>query len=380
MSEWGSLLLVFWALWVIDGWRLPPVERFGIVAGRRRARIYFERLLPPAWWPTGWTAMAADIPFSFSPTGVSNRPAGAAGRPTDAPAVAAAWRWEEIKRVEVKAGWLEINGRRFVRDTGHLSARQLLTLAALPAEVREARLAGWLRRWLRPAHLRRRAKVLRGRTAAVAAGNGWFLGVAGAVTVYLLANGAERLPEAWAERVGGAMPGVALALFVIHAVGIVGAWRAMKRLPVVSAAKRGSAMFTAALLPPQALRLRALCADGYFPAQHPLAWALAFASPAHLRAMAFDTLADLRWPVRDENDAPLAREISGWFRVALQRELTPLLRTAGVEAAELFAAPAADGPASRRYCPRCRCQFTTQRERCPHGVKLESVVKGGSST
>ncbi|HEX2861974.1 MAG TPA: hypothetical protein VHN79_10055, partial [Lacunisphaera sp.] len=91
MTEWASVLFVFWILWLVDGVKLPPADRFGLVGRGRRARLSYGRGLFPGWLPGNWRAGVADIPFSLSPLGISNRPAGAAGRPAEAPARATAW-------------------------------------------------------------------------------------------------------------------------------------------------------------------------------------------------------------------------------------------------------------------------------------------------
>ncbi len=374
MNEWASLLLVFWLLWLVDGWRLPPVARFG-VTGWKRVRLHFARLLPPPWLPTGWSTVVADIPFALSPAGIANRACGAAGRPTDAPAAATGVAWTDIKEVTTKDGWIEINGRRFCRDTGHLSAKQLLELAREPEATRPARIVWWMRRWLRPAHLRRRVRVLLAHSSLAATTNVFFLAVALLVTAYLVGQITHRLTPYWAG-VGGHLWGLfVIYLALLHLIGVVGAWLALRRLKAVQPGKRGSSLFTALLLPPQALRLRAVLADGYFPAQHPLAFAFACAKPAQVRTLAFDTLSDLRWPLGTTADAPLAQEIATWFRAELTKQLAPHIRAAGIKEAELFAAPVADGPTSVSYCPRCRSQFTAGRTHCPEGIALLPVAK-----
>lgn len=368
------MLLVFWALWLVDGIKLPPVARFGVTGHGRRARMVFGRLLVPAWSPAAWRTVAADIPFTLSPAGIANRSAGAAGRPTEAPLRSTAWAWTDVRETAVKDGWILINGVRFCRDTGHLRAAQILGLARMDESARAARIGWWLQRWLRPAHLRRRARVLADRTATAMQLNVLFLIVAVLLTVYLLADGASWLSPAQAEAVADRLPLVAGWLVLLHGIALIATWRAVRRLKVPGEDKRPIALFSAALLPPQALRLRALAGEGWFPAQHPLALALAFARPPELAALAFHTLGDLRWPVGNAADAPLAKSIAAWHRTELAQRLAPLLAAAGVQEAELFRAPRADGPASCRYCPRCRSQFTRETARCAHGVELRPVA------
>lgn len=375
MTEWASVLLVFWVLWLVDGWKLPPAGRFGVTGRGRRGRLAHGRLLGPGWIPNVWRTTVADVPFSISPAGICNRPVGSAGRPAEAPARATAWAWAEVRETGVKGGWILINGVRFCRDTGHLGARQILGLARLPEPARSARVAWWLQRWVRPAHLRRRACVLTGRTAVPVWCNALFLVLAFAITVYLLIDGASRIPAAWADTLARSLPLVAGYLLLLHAGAMITTWRAVRRLKVAGEDKRTVALFSAALLPPQALRLRGLAGEGWFPVQHPLAYALAFAPKPGLELLAFHVLGDLRWPIGDEDDSLLAREIARWHRVALEEWLGPLLAAAGIEEAGLFKAPPADGPASCRYCPRCGSQFTTGAARCPHGVGLRPVAR-----
>lgn len=375
MSEWVSVLAVFWVLWAIDGIRLLPAEQFGLHGRRWRARFSYARWLLPGWWPTAWRATVADIPFALSPAGICNRPAGSAGRPAETPWQAQAWAWSEIRTVEAKDGWLLVNGGRFCRDTGHLWAGQLLKLAQLDTPARAQRIDLWLQRWLRPAHLRRRVKVLRRRTATAAMLNALFLGLAAVITVYLAGNFSERLPARWSEAVAKLLPLLAGYLALLHVMALGFMWGAGRRLKAVNVDKRASALFSAALLPPQALRLRALVGEAFLPPQHPLAYAVAFARPRELAELAFHTLGDLRWPMGGQDDPPLAQEISAWFRVELAQRLRPLLHAAGVNEAALFAAPIADGSGGCAYCPRCRSQFVHPAALCPHGVALQTVAK-----
>jgi hypothetical protein len=375
MTEWASVLLVFWALWLVDGLKLPPVARFGVVGSGGRARMSFARMLVPSWWPGGWRTTVADVPLSMSPAGISNRPVAGTGRPADAPARATAWAWTDIRETDTAGGWILVNGVRFCRTTGHLTAGNILGLARLPEAARAARIAWWVSRWLRPAHLRRRVRVLERRTATAVACNTMFLGVALAISVYLLTNAASRIPPAWAELLARALPLLGAYLLVLHIVAVVAAWRAVKRLKPAGEDKRTAALFSAALLPPQALRLRGLAGEGWLPAQHPLAYALAFARKPELAQWVRHTLGDLRWPIGGTEDPPLAREIALWHRSKFAEQLGPLLASAEIDAEALFKAPVADGPGSCRYCPRCGSQFIVEADRCPNGVTLEPVAR-----
>ncbi|MBL9202332.1 MAG: hypothetical protein JNL39_17615, partial [Opitutaceae bacterium] len=296
-----------------------------------------------------------------------------AGRPADAPHVAQAWAWADLREVASVDGWLVVNGAKFCPDTGHVSPAELLAVAKLAPQAREARVRAWLRRWLRPAQVRRRVQVLRGRTRGVAVRNAVTLGGYAALSIYLGAEAAARVPERTSIAIVALLPWVLLGLVATHFAGVFAAWRAMKRLPTVAAHKRGMNLFTAALMPPQALRLRALVGEGFFPAQHPLAIILALATTAAKREAAFNVIADLRWPIGGADDPPLAREIAAWFRSALAAEIEPRLRAAGLAPELLLAPPVADSPAACAYCPRCQDQFTAGRTTCPHGITLQPI-------
>lgn len=379
MSEWNSVLAVYWLLWAADGVRLAPERLLYWRSGWRQPGgvVDFERLSWLGFWPGHWRVAMPDVPVSLSPVGVSTRPAGAVGRPAEPLPLAQAYRWEEIREVGVAAGWVFVNGKRFYPDTGHLTGPELLALAQRPVAAREARIRVLLRLWLRPAHLRRRTAVLRARTATVVKLNVLALALMGALTLYLVTGTAAAVAADWAEVVGVWIPYAVGAWALLHLAGVVAAWRALRRLrpATAKADKRRSALSSALIFPPQALRLRALVAEGFFPAQHPVAVGLALAAPADREQWAFQAVADLRWPIDDGQDTPLTREITAWYRAALAAAFAPVFAAVGVKTEALLAAPVANSPASCTYCPRCRDQFTAGRVTCPHGVDLLPLVQ-----
>ena len=375
MSEWISVIAVFWILWVIDGARLAARAIFSVVGGRwwRVGRVAFGRLSRPDWWPWGWRVTMTDVPLTLSPVGVCNRSAGSAGRPTDAPVRAQAWRWEEIRDVGVAKGWLYVNGARFCAATGHVSAPQLLALARLPAMAREKRIRVLIGRWFRPAHLRRRARVVEGRTQSVMILNVILLASCVLLSVFAAGVIASRLSDRSVERVATILPWFLLGVAAVHFGAVIVAWRLVRRLKPMAAEKRRTNLFSALLMPPQAMRLRALLGDGFFPAQHPLAVIVAFGGERAKAAWAFNVVADLRWPIGVGDDSPLAREIAGWFRAELEVRIAALMGRANLTTEALLAPPVADAAASCTYCPRCGDQFVAGRTVCPHGVELRPL-------
>lgn len=375
MSEWVSVLAVFWVLWALDGVRVPRRRVFSFVIGGtgRIARAGYARVSLPGLWPGRWRMTADDVPVSLSPAGICNRPVGAAGRPGEGPAKAHVWRWEEIREVGVADGWLYVNGARFSPNTGHVVAPELLVLARLAPPVREARIRSLVNRWFRPVHLRRRARVLEGRTRIAAALNAVTLTGFVVLSIYVVGDVASRIAPEWSGRVAAALPWILGVLFVLHVVPVIVVWRALRRLKPVRLEKRSANLFSALLLPPQALRLRSLAGEGYFPAQHPLAGFLAFGEAAARVRWGFNVIADLRWPIDAAGDSPLAQEIAGWFRGILEAKVVTLLAAEGVALETLLSPPPRDAAASCRYCPRCRDQFVAGPEVCPHGVKLRPL-------
>lgn len=381
MSEWGSVVAGFWFFWLLDGAQFRPdgLWMFRAALARRRARGSFGPWQLPSFSPWGWSASERDVPFALSPAGIAARPVGAAGRPADVAPIVAAIRWEDMQHVESRKGWLLINGGRFCRDTGHLTPEDLKALAASPPERRAERIEAHLRRWLRPARLRRRVRVLVGRSSFLATCNAVAGAICFGVTLYLVGNLAAWLPARWADAVTRSLPlwlGYAL---VLHVVAVVTAARLRRRYVPASRYHAETPLAVAALFPPQAFRLRNLVVAKSLPAQHPLSLALALGDRRTIAEAAFNVLSDLRWPVDDRRDSPLAREIVAWHRASLTPMVEALVRAYAVPVEELLAPPAPDGASSCAYCPRCRAQFVTSEGKCPQGVPLRLLARVPSS-
>lgn len=372
MSEWTSLLAVFWVLWLLDGarWEHRRAFTFLVGASGRLVRAGFSRARLPSTWPGQWWVTADDLPLAVSPFGLCNRSVGAVGRPSERGWVAQGWRWEEVREVGRAGGWIFINGVRFCPDSGHVTAPQILAWAQLTPEAREARIRLQMSRWFQIGELRRRARVLAGRTQIPALLNAIALCGGLVITIYVVGGGAAYVPTGASERWAKALPAILGLLLVVHLAAIGSAWRAVQQLSPVRPEKRRATLLSALLLPPQAWRLRGLVGDGYFPVQHPLAFFLAFGGASARGLAGFNVLADLRWPIEVASDSPVARKVTDWFRAALAEKVSALLAAQGVGVEELFAAPCPDSPASCLFCPRCRDQFVARVSACPHGVPL----------
>lgn len=371
MSEWSAVIAVYWVLWALDGAKMAARRAFGVVAGGAGAgSIQYDRWLRPPFLPPRWRLIASDPPLSLSPLGVSNLPRGCAGRPLESPTEIRAWGWDEIRHVGVAKGWIYINGQPFCPNSGHATARELLAMVARSPAGRERSIEAILCRWFRPATLRRGRRVLVGRTVFVVSCNIAALALLAAISVYVLADVPSLLSEEQAAAIAALLPFGLGLLLALHLAAVIGGWRALRRLRSRGTDRRGMALISALLLPPQALKLRALLAENHFPVQHPLAAVLAFGRRADQRTIAFQVVADLRWPAASPTAPPLATNVSGWFAARLEERVTRLLREAGIEPAELLRAPPPDTPASCLYCPRCHDQFAAGAAHCPHGIRL----------
>lgn len=382
MSDHALLIAVFWGLFLLDGALAGRRSRWSFTnwLGGRRASPAWRRwhLLSP--WPGGWRALADDLPFSLSPTGICNRPAGAAGRPPNDPGSAQAWRWEDIADARENDGLVLINGKIFCAATVHLTAEGLRALAAacaaLTPPARAALLRARLRLWLRPTHLRRRAAVLRARTESLVLANALLLAGLLSLSVWFLGQlSAEHIGTDYAARLTRAGPLLLAYLACLHIGGVALAWWARRRLLRLSpgGSPRKNPLPGALLFPPSALRLRALLGAEWFPPSHPAALALAFAPTAARGEILFHTLSDLRWPLTSPADGAQVGEIVAWFRVVLGEELEVLLHREKIDTPALLASPAPDGLASRAFCPRCRAQFVAEGGNCPNGVPLRPL-------
>ena len=378
MSEWITILAVFWLLWGLDGVRLVRRAVWTFRVGRRGrgGAVSFGRLGWPAPSPLAWRIAGPDVPLALSEDGIVNVSAGAAGRPAAQPEVRQACRWSDIRAVGLAGGWIHVNGRRFCPDTGHVTAPELWALVGTAPAERGPRIEALVARWLRPAQVARRGRSLAGRTRWVAGLN--LAGLLGMVLLglYLAGDVAGRVPARMAERVGAVLPWCVLLLALVHGAAWVAAWRARRSLPVRGGDPRSANLWSALLLPPQALRLRALLGDGFFPAQHPLAVAAAVASRPVQRQLAFNVVADLRWPREEPGASALERAVLADFRLRLTPRIEALVTAAGWSVADLLQPPRPDLPTSCAYCPRCRDQFVAGPSHCPQGILLQPLRAG----
>ncbi|MGC4073154.1 MAG: hypothetical protein QM760_11670 [Nibricoccus sp.] len=377
MSEWWLIIAFFWLWLFADGLKFWSLPRFLVSAAfGRRARVGHGNVLLSVPTPLTWHAVTDDPPYSLSPDGLCNLPAGSAGRPSPEPDLVRAWRWEEIREVKQKRRRILINGTDFCAVTVFGNARNIRDLVArmtpLPASARASLAAGHIARWFRPTHLKRRQTVLLARTRTIAELGFINFCLALLISTYLLTHAQEWIGAVWAERLIRALPLIGIYVGCIQLAMLFAAWRAHRRLLPTKAEQRVSLLLNALLLPPLALKLRAQIANAYFPAQHPLSWLVAAGRPAGTRHFAREIITDLRWPLPPlrQLQPELVASVSAWTSQQVTRHVERLLKGAGIAISDLLAAPAPDGSTSCAYCPRCRDQFTTPDARCPRGIKL----------
>lgn len=398
MSEWIEVVAVFWLFWLADGLVGGRRERLHLFAWRGSARRPRAGLAQASWFPPspapwGWSLALEDVPLALSAEGVINRPAGATARPAFAPAHLAGAKWDEVEKIDAHGGWIRINGRLFAPETASLDARALGELAARlrcrDAVARAAILAEWHARRFAFARARRRLRVALGRTAWLARWNtaqtaGWV-----ALSVALLAGWfapAAALGRVLSPRdaelvAAGNAPwwGLLAWLGALHALVLTEAWRAHRRLYPALVGERSSLVFSALLLPAQALRLRAALLRPLAREFAPLPLILAAGAPEVARAAARATLGDLLHPARlGAADAVVARLVeagAAGMRPAVEGALAAARAAgaAGLDTEALFAPPARPPGGACAWCPRCGDTFVRADGACPQGVPLRPL-------
>jgi hypothetical protein len=379
-SEWWSILAVFWGLYLADGLRGGRRDRlffyawFADRASRLRVAQTQWFFIPPL--PDACALIAEDIPASLAPEGVTNWPSVSASRPPPLPRHVAVFRWEDIRRVEDRTGWIYLNEVRFAPVTPALTAKSLESLvrelAPLSPAARAARLTSWHTGRFSTARLHRRFQSVLQRSRGLAFVNTVQLLFVATLSAYALLDGPSQVPPALRDALAGALPTFLVGYAGLHVFALVLFYRLHRRFFPAAGQERASALFTALLVPPQALRLRLHLTAKLAGGLHPLAVALACRRSDITRRLAADTLRDLHWPLRPVNlpadvvalVASSSKLLEPVVHAALARQSKPL------STEELLAPPAGESPAACAYCPRCGDQFTRPGSRCAHGVAL----------
>lgn len=379
-SEWWPILAVFWVLYLADGLR-----------GGRRSRLFFHHwraaraplahvtqsswfFAPPA--PSGWLIEADDLPASLASEGLTNWPAGSASRPPPLPDHIEAFRWEDVTQVEERLGWIFINARRFAPATPALTAAALgalaRELAPLSADARAARLQTWHSVRFRAAHLKRRLRSVLVRTRGLAFLNTVQAALLAGLTAYVLLDGPAHVSPALRDALAARLPHFLALCASLHVAAVIWFYRLHRQIHPRAGQERASLIFTALLVPAQALRLRMHLTAKLAAGLHPLAVALVAARRREADALITDTLRDLRWPRLPETMPPhvarLARSSAALLEPVIHQVLAKQGASHVVDTA--FTAPQPESTSACAYCPRCGDQFTRPDARCPHGVPL----------
>lgn len=379
-SEWWSVLVVFWGLYLADGLRCG-----------RRTRWYFHHwrasrhpaagaaaaawfCTPPA--PSAWMIPSDDLPASLAPEGFTNWPSGSASRPPPFPDSVIAFRWEDVRTVEERHGWIIVNAHRFAPVSAGFGATSFDSLVRELAPLSPALRADRLRRWqsarFASARLSRRLRATLLRTRSIAFLNTLQATVLAGLSAYLLLNGPALLPPAARDAVASALPALLLGCTGLHVIAVVWFYRLHRRLSPKAGSERAGLLFTALFVPPQALRFRLHLIAKFGAGLHPLAVAFAVARPTIARELAVATLRDLRWPRLPDTLPPhitaLVRSSSALLEPVV---VAALARQVSLPSADvLLAAPARTSADTCAYCPRCGDEFTRPDSRCPHGIPL----------
>jgi hypothetical protein len=312
-----------------------------------------------------------DIPFSLSPEGITNIPVGSSARPASMPLNQNTWAWDTIKTVTRRGHGIWINDTFFAFATGHISIAEIKALATLSRDDRVSKIGTIMQRWFRPYRLRRLHRIVMLRTDLAATTNAYATVIAAAISLFLVSNGLDILPESTASTIAASLPLALVMILCLHVLALVVTWINGRKLIRWGAASPSSILPSVALFPPQSLQLRATLADTIWPATHPLTAAVAFSPPADLAPLGSNTWRDLQWPLAAAlQPGLLSTEIARWHRTALAPMIDRLLRDANIDPATALVAPTPDSPESCAYCPRCQDQFVRPDGQCPHGIAL----------
>jgi hypothetical protein len=400
MSEWGSLVALFWALYLADAVGGGRRERLWLTSWRggytlgfwprRRAgrRADAARLTQARWHlaplaPWAWSLSLDDAPVGLTAQGISNRAEVSTARPAPMPDTPRAVRWEDLGKVEVRSGFLWVAGKKFTPCSEALDKGGLRTLAERLAveapAAREKEIAAWHARRFSVTRARRRLAVGLRRTRTLAWVNTLQVAGWGALSAGLLS---EAFNPGSPTRLGFLAPWWLLVFWLLaaHVWAVTEAWRVHGRLHPTRGEERAGLIFSALLLPAQALRLRVLLLRPLAKEMAPLAGVLALGTPTSARAAAAATWRDAVYPSRPA-ELPsffirLGGEAIALALPAVERALGDATAAglAGVTPAELLAPPARRGRGVCAYCPRCGDEFVRADGVCPHGVALRSLA------
>jgi hypothetical protein len=413
MSEWLSVVALFWVLYLADGvsggrrerlflsaWRSPFKLRFrarrsekGASSGRCLAQPARTATLTQAGWfltpplPWAWTLALEDLPAGFAPDGLTNWPVASTARPPSLPDDTNSASWDQPGEIGAEGSWITLDGHRFTPITASLNAKELRNLSARLGPIaqrhRAEEISAWQKRFLSVLRARRRLAIGLARTRGLAWLNtlqftGWLSLSAG------LLNGAFNPGQpfgplgSWRRLDSGQIQwwGLCAALLTAHFIAVLTAWRIHRRLYPKSRDERTNLVLSALLLPAQALRFRLVLLRPLAQGMAPLAGALAAGTPRTARAAAAATLRDIRHPIRPSGlpaaIANLADEAAQLARPVVEQALSNAAIDGAMELLPfaLLAPPANTPPEVCAYCPRCGDGFVRMDGKCPHGVGL----------
>lgn len=388
--------------WIFRGaWRWlrkKPAESGG--AGARARRVQPARTLvltQACWhfapaWPWAYTLAQEEAPLSVTADGLTNWPSGSTARPPARPDRAVATSWTEAGAPGEAKGWLTLGGRRFTPVTTALTTREFRRLVErlgpLEPAARAAEIARWHGRRFAVLRARRRLAVALERTRGLAGMNtlqalGWAAVSAGLLGGFFNPELPEGEFAPWRHLDSSQAPWWVLTgwLVVTHFMTVGTAWGVHRKLYPQLKDERSNLVFSALLLPAQALRLRAAVMKPLGRELTPLAAALAAGTAATARGAGAATLRDLHHPVKTEGMpervAELVDAAAVLARPAVERAVADAAAGGvdGVRPEELLAPPTGLGREVCAYCPRCGDGFVRADGVCPQGVRLRAVAR-----
>ena len=163
---------------------------------------------------------------------------------------------------------------------------------------------------------------------------------------------------------------LALTVVALH-VGILWTcWRTHRRVLPAERDARLEHVLKMLFCPPLAIRAVDAVSADLLDGRHPVAVALAIATPREAKDLALKWRRDLEYPLSPAPESPECAQADSWFRSRLAGAAAAAAASAKVNMEEALQAPAAGGKDERSYCPRCHMTYRVAAGTCPDCLGL----------
>jgi hypothetical protein len=252
--------------------------------------------------------------------------------------------WEQVKLTRA-GGKLLCNGVRIFQggaDQAKACEELLLRVKQAKAKDRQKMIAAWLRKATDLEAIKKRLELFDGKTR--------WLEFAVNLQFFLLFLVTPLAFFRFGSRALWPMLGavVATSIFIVWRL-----WRGHKALFPADGDARFKSVFSALLSPIHAIRALDALTHDLLAGFHPVAVAGVICSAQEFEAFAGEQLRTMRF----------SQSGASWYAEQLRAALEKTVGKKGIPAQRLLAAPEREGECVQ-YCPRCRAQYTKEREEC----------------